>query len=159
MYDMYVSGGTDPTAILAVANAFSSQCQAVASTQQDDSFALGAIADSSGGLGFENTVLGGSAAYAYAADVSSTPGWTLVGEAGISENSDVFQYNLPSPEGTFAAFVQGVGSLSRTLELEVGVEYELQWQEARRSCNPSVCFAGQVRNCVCATTGRPYVGS
>lgn len=108
LFDMLVAGGSDPSALLAVALSFSSQCEAVASTQQDDGFTPGDVADATGSLGFENTVFsaGSSATYAYATDIDATPGWWSGGLAGVSKGSSVFQHNLAAPEGTHVAFVQ-----------------------------------------------------
>ena len=38
---------------------------------------------------------------------------------------------------------QGIGHYTRTLSLEVGVHYKIEWKEARRACDPGVCFSGQ----------------
>src|SRR5262249_31865357 len=65
--------------------------------------------------GFETPYV---AAGSYAYDPTGSP-WTFTGQAGLVSNSSAFG-NPQAPEGLQAAFVQGTGSISPTVNLAAG---------------------------------------
>lgn len=79
--------------------------------------------------GFEAPVLGSGYRYN---PTGSGIGWTFSTSSGIEHNGSAFNA-ATAPEGVQAAFVQGVGTLSQTLDLTAG-SYTLSFKAARRSC-------------------------
>lgn len=105
--------------------------------------ALGGESDNSGELsarpelfsdsGFERPV---TASYQYNPGGGS---WTFGGQAGVTANGSLFTSgNANAPEGLQAAFLQGTGSIARTVSgLTPGASYEVIFSAAQRATGAS----------------------
>ncbi len=76
---------------------------------------------------FEEPVLP-AASYAY--NPTNSP-WTFVGNTGILRNGSIWT-SVDAPEGRQAAFIQGAGSIYKSIDLDAGT-YELHFYAARRN--------------------------